>query len=89
VLNAWVVQEGYKKKKRKLGGADDGEGGVAMSRKKQKTTEAGGGSEGEDRKSGATRRKDGKVDMKIQPGESLAHFNRCVCARIVVFYAQN
>ena len=67
MLNAWKVQEEYKKK-RKLGeGGDDS--GVSRKNSKRQKLEAEKESEGRGGK---------KVDMRIQPGESLAHFNRYV-----------
>ncbi|KAI0084770.1 hypothetical protein BDY19DRAFT_969040 [Irpex rosettiformis] len=66
VLNAWKVQEEFRKK-RKLG--DNGDDDGASRRKRQKASPGGDG-----KKSGGKK----KADMKIQPGESLAHFNRRV-----------
>ncbi|KAI0779170.1 hypothetical protein BC629DRAFT_1441063 [Irpex lacteus] len=66
VLNAWKVQEEYRKK-RKLGenGAED----LGGKKKRRKVS-----SEDDGQRKGSAK----KVDMRIQPGESLAHFNRRV-----------
>ena len=67
MLNAWKVQEEYKKK-RKLGENGD-DGGILRKNSKRQKLEIEKESEGRGGK---------KVDMRIQPGESLAHFNRYV-----------
>lgn len=66
-LNAAKVQEEYRK--RKMQG--DGPGLEGAAKKRRKTT-------GEDFGKGEKGGKERKGNaMKIQPGESLAHFNRC------------
>ena len=67
VLNAAKIQREHAEKKRK-NSEDDGAG---PSRKKRK-----GAAEGED---------DVKLrakQLRIMPGESMAHFNRCVCSTL-------
>lgn len=66
ILYANKIQEEYRDRKRKAqveGAEPDSQG--QGSRKKQRRSEADGDA-----------RKSGKVEMKIQPGESMMHFNR-------------
>ncbi|KAF9800552.1 hypothetical protein IEO21_10335 [Rhodonia placenta] len=68
ILYANKIQEEYRDRKRKAqveGAEPDSQG--QGSRKKQRRSEADGDA-----------RKSGKVEMKIQPGESMMHFNRRV-----------
>ena len=68
VLNAARVQEEFRKK-RKL----DGEGGADEGKKQAKKRKVNGNERKE--------KGNGAVQMKIMPGESLAHFNRCATFR--------
>ncbi|KAI0685744.1 hypothetical protein BC835DRAFT_497417 [Cytidiella melzeri] len=72
ILNAWKVQDEYNKK-RKFG-MDEAEDGASQKKRRKVVGEVG------ERKSGGAgvRQKGGKADIRIQPGESLAHFNRRV-----------
>ncbi|KAI0630638.1 hypothetical protein C8Q77DRAFT_1063530 [Trametes polyzona] len=70
VLNAAKIQQEWAERKRKLQG--QGEDGAGPSRKKRKSGGGGGGSGGDGQGEG------GKTALRIQPGESIAHFNRRV-----------
>ncbi|PIL30420.1 hypothetical protein GSI_07607 [Ganoderma sinense ZZ0214-1] len=73
VLNAAKVQQEWAERKRK--GADDSQGD-GPSRKRLKRDAGGDSGEGE-KKNGKGKGK-GTVELRIMPGESMAHFNRRV-----------
>ena len=75
VLNAAKVQQEWSERKRK--GGDDGQGDGPSRKRLKKGAD---GDNGQGQKGGTEKGKGtGKVDLRIMPGESMAHFNRYVC----------